>query len=224
MSAADLFPGGAAPAVMRDLSFYPGFKSYRAIHRARANEVTHLRNGPLGREDSFGRGPLDRVPVEAVSRRPTVNPSFDQVAVDAGVGAAGDRRRGVSENTKMESDRISPAVESGPTNEQQLSGGEVDAFDAFTEQPSNEKSPHSGGQLTRLTDLTVREKGVYVTGARLRAARALGRPLGYLPTPPTTAVKSVKSVKPQYGEGWFSPPCRQTWCQIDGKLFTGVAA
>ena len=108
MSAADLIPRRPAPAVM-SLSRYRGFKTRPTIDAGRANEVTHLRNGPLGREESFGRGPLDRVPVVAVSRRPTVNPSFDQVAVDAGVDGAGRRRRVFSENTNMNANSISTA-------------------------------------------------------------------------------------------------------------------
>ncbi|WP_233125219.1 hypothetical protein, partial [Halorubrum sp. SD683] len=100
MSAADLIPRRPAPAVM-SLSRYRGFKTHRAIDAGRANEVTHLRNRPLGREDSFGMGPLDRVPVRGCFSPTTVNPSFDQVAVGAGVGAVEDRRRVFNTNTKM---------------------------------------------------------------------------------------------------------------------------
>lgn len=98
-----------------------------------------------------------------------------------------------------------------------------DAFDGGYFQVSNEKTQACGGELTRLTDLTVREMGVYVARQR-PPARARSRSLALLPAPLTTAVKSVKSVKPQDGGGWFSPPCRQTGCQFDGSASAEVVA
>jgi len=41
-----------------------------------------------------------------------------------------------------------------------------DAFDGSDFQPSNEKTRDGGGELTRLTDLTANEKGVYVADTR----------------------------------------------------------
>lgn len=98
-----------------------------------------------------------------------------------------------------------------------------DAFDGWVSQVSNAKAQDCEGRLTRLTDLTVVEMGVYVPRQRPRA-RARSRSPGLLPAPLTTAVKSVKSVKPQDGKGWFSPPCRQTGCQFDGSASAGVVA
>ncbi len=99
--------------------------------------------------------------------------------------------------------------------------GPFDAFDGSISQVSNEKPRDGRGDLTRLTDLTPTEMGVYVASAR---PHPHPHPLGLLPTPLTTAVKSVKSVKPQDGEGVISPPCRQTGCQFDGNAEIGVVA
>ena len=96
-----------------------------------------------------------------------------------------------------------------------------DAFDGSIFQVSNGKSQDGARGLTRLTDLTPTEMGVYVASAR---SHPHPHPLGLLPAPLATAVKSVKSVKPQDGEGWFSPPCRQTGCQFDGNAEIEVVA
>lgn len=96
-----------------------------------------------------------------------------------------------------------------------------DAVDTASSEASNGKSQDSGRGLTRLTDLTAIEMGVHVPGAH---ARPRPRSRALLSTPLTTAVKSVKSVKPQDGKGVFSPPCRQTGCQFDGSVASGVVA
>lgn len=104
--AADLFTAGSALAVM-ELSLYMGFKSYRAIRKARASESTHLRNRPLGREVTFGRGLSPEYPVRGCFSSDTVNPSLQQVAEGVGVDVAGDRRRVFKPNTKMNTISIS---------------------------------------------------------------------------------------------------------------------
>lgn len=62
------------------------------------------------------------------------------------------------EQLRLYSDDLLP---SSPDEEQR-----VDAFDTQICQPSNGKSTDDGGGLTRLTDLTGNEKGVYVAGTR----------------------------------------------------------
>jgi len=77
--------------------------------------------------------------------------------------------------------------------------GQFDAFDTAISQVSNRKTPYAKGELTRLTDLTVSERGgTYRSPARPRP------PAHVLTHPPlSTTVKSVKSVKSQDGKGVF---------------------
>lgn len=95
------------------------------------------------------------------------------------------------------------------------------AFYGTKNQPSNGKSRDGRDHFTHFTDFTVNEKGVYVASA---CARPRSRPLGLIPTPLSRGVKSVKSVKPQEGEGWFSPPRCKTGCKIYGSRDSGVVA
>jgi len=128
-----------------------------------------------------------------------------------------------SSSTSMTNTSDEPTT-STTDQDEQLATAAVDAFDTGLSQVSNGETQDGRDHLTRLTDLTVVEKGVYVPGVR-PLALARSRSPAALPTYLSSAVKSVKSVNPPASSGGFRFTVnRQPWCQFDGNAHTGVVA
>lgn len=198
-----------------------GHLTFKRVSRLSHGRQARLTNKSRLGEDSRGGRFRPCFPTHVFSRLQR-KPIARWLAVGLRSGADVAVRRAVTVS-KIMKDTTDSTTTDVQLTEHDLSEhrGPFDAFDGWVFQVSNEESQDGGGELTRLTDLTPTEMGVYVASAR---PHPHPHPLGLLPAPLTTAVKSVKSVKPQDGEGWFSPPCRQTGCQFDGNAETGVVA
>jgi hypothetical protein len=129
-------------------------------------------------------------------------------------------RRFDTSSTNQMHTRHNPTIGTG----EQTASTAFDAFDTAHFWVSNGKTQDGSNHLTRLTDLTVTEMGVYVPGVR-PLALARSRSPAALPTCLSRTVKSVKSVNcPTPSGGFRFTLNRQPWCQFDGTDDSGVAA